>query len=169
MVSNTLVGVKGRSSNLGATPAGEGVDLHFEPIGKRSLLDGETLSLTLAKAKVDYERIVEWTVANQAQSKDGEASNEDVWDVLHFRNPFTFPMTTAPAMVTEKGQFNGQRTCYWANAGEETSLPHHPVAERAHPQPGAGGEGEKAGRACRGGQDRAQLLSQADRAGRVRP
>ena len=117
--SNTFV-PSPKSRDLGATPSGEGVDLHFEPIGKRSLLDGETLSLTVAKAKVDYERIVEWT-AGREQSSD-EATAEDIWDVLHFRNPFTFPMTTAPAMVTEKGQFNGQRACYWANVGEETSL-----------------------------------------------
>ena len=31
-------------------------------------------------------------------------------------------MTTGPALVTAKGQFNGQRTSYWVNAGEETVL-----------------------------------------------
>ena len=31
-------------------------------------------------------------------------------------------MTTGPATVTAGGQFNGQRTSYWVNAGEETVL-----------------------------------------------
>jgi hypothetical protein len=31
-------------------------------------------------------------------------------------------MTTGPAMVTSNGQFNGQRTSFWANSGEETVL-----------------------------------------------
>ena len=99
--------------NLSAVPEGEGVDLHFEPIGKRSLKVGEALSLQLGKAKADYERIVEWTMA---------AGSNEMWDVLHFKNPFKFPLTTAPAMVVENGKFNGQRTCFWTNAGEETNL-----------------------------------------------
>ncbi len=75
----------------------------------------------MGKAKVDYERIVEWNVS-VGRGERAEAGVEDIWDVLHFKNPFTFPMTAAPAMVMEKGQFNGQRACYWANVGEETSL-----------------------------------------------
>jgi hypothetical protein len=31
-------------------------------------------------------------------------------------------MTTGPAMVVADGKFNGQRTSYWVNAGEETVL-----------------------------------------------
>ena len=31
-------------------------------------------------------------------------------------------MTTGPATVVSGGQFNGQRTSYWVNAGEETVL-----------------------------------------------
>jgi len=110
--------------NLAATPEGEGVDLHFEPIGKRSLLQGEALSLGLGKAKADYERIVEWTVApRDTERKRGhELAKDELWDVLHFKNPFKFPLTTAPATVVENGKFNGQRTCYWTNVGEETNL-----------------------------------------------
>ena len=41
---------------------------------------------------------------------------------LKFKNPFTFAMTTGPAMVVADGKFNGQRTSFWVNAGEETML-----------------------------------------------
>lgn len=112
--------------DLGATPAGEGVDLHYESIGKRTLLRDESISLSVGKAKADYERIVEWTVGTSPVAKKHGGERRDVkdemWDVLLFKNPFKFPMTTAPAMVVEDGKFNGQRTSFWANVGEQASL-----------------------------------------------
>jgi hypothetical protein len=112
---------------LGATPAGEGVDLHYQPVGKRTLAEGDALALTVAAAKADYERIVEWQVADNRDEHGRPGRREgtepdDAWDALKFKNPFPFPMTTGPATVTADGKFNGQRTCYWANAGEETVL-----------------------------------------------
>ncbi|HSQ55947.1 MAG TPA: hypothetical protein VLM40_09375, partial [Gemmata sp.] len=47
---------------IGATPAGEGVDLHYQSIGKRTLGDGDTISLSVGKGQAAYERIVEWVV-----------------------------------------------------------------------------------------------------------
>jgi hypothetical protein len=112
--------------DLSATPAGEGVDLHYEPIGKHTLLRDESISLDVGKAKADYKRIVEWTVGTSPVAKrtggDRRNATDEVWDVLLFRNPFKFPMTTAPAMVVEKGRFNGQRTSIWTNVGEESTL-----------------------------------------------
>src|SRR5205823_4360968 len=103
--------------------------LHFQLIGKRTLAEGETLALTVAKGRADYERIVEWQVADtrddsgRYSSRRGEATpSDDAWDALKFKNPLSFPMTTGPATVTAGGQFNGQRTSYWVNAGEETLL-----------------------------------------------
>ena len=80
----------------------------------------------MAKGKADYERIVEWVVPD-TRDADGRAERhganaDDAWDALRFRNPLAFPMTTAPATVTAGGQFNGQRTSYWVNSGEETVL-----------------------------------------------
>lgn len=110
---------------LGATPAGEGVDLHYQSIGKRTLADGDTLALTVAKGKSDYERVVEWLVPDTrdpyGRPNEGDTGS-DVWDALKFKNPLPFPMTTGPAMVTANGQFNGQRTSFWVNSGEETLL-----------------------------------------------
>src|SRR5207248_125570 len=69
--------------NLAATPEGEGVDLHFQPIGKRSLLQGEALSLGLGKANADYERIVEWTVAprdtDRVSKRGQQQSKDELW------------------------------------------------------------------------------------------
>jgi len=112
---------------LGATPTGEGVDLHYQPIGKRTLAEGDTLALAVARGKADYERIVEWLVADGRDEYgryDRRNPNEgdDPWDALRFKNPLAFPMTTGPATVTANGQFNGQRMSYWVNAGEETIL-----------------------------------------------
>ncbi len=117
------------SPALGAIPTGEGVDLHFQPIGKRTLKNGDTLALTVAKGKTDYERIVEWLVQdtrNEYGSYDGRGrsgeEDDSAWDALKFKNPLSYPMTTGPVLVTANGSFNGQRTTYWVNPGEETVL-----------------------------------------------
>src|SRR5207302_689668 len=94
-------------------------------IGKRTLAEGDALALTVAKGKADYERIVEWLVSDSRNAYgqvEGRDAADDAWDALKFKNPLSFPMTTAPATVTADGQFNGQRTSYWVNAGEETIL-----------------------------------------------
>src|SRR5204863_6266719 len=44
------------------------------------------------------------------------------WDSVRFRNPLTFAMTTAPAMIVAGDRFNGQRTSLWTNVGEENTL-----------------------------------------------
>jgi hypothetical protein len=120
---------------LGAVPAGEGVDLHYQSIGKRTLTDGESLALKVADGKAAYQRIVEWLVQDTRDEYGSPAggrrgyrgeeptTDDDVaWDALRFKNPLSFPMTTGPAMVVSGGRFNGQRTSYWTNAGEETVL-----------------------------------------------
>ncbi|MBN9120322.1 MAG: DUF4139 domain-containing protein [Planctomycetes bacterium] len=132
-LGNTVVGQQVVSFNfrgahglsLGATPTGEGVDLHYQSIGKRTLADGDTLALTVAKGKAGYERIVEWLVPDTRNAYgqiERHDAGDDVWDALRFKNPLPFPMTTGPAAVVANGQFNGQRTSYWVNAGEETVL-----------------------------------------------
>jgi hypothetical protein len=116
--------------DLSATPTGEGVDMHFQMIGKRSLAKGDALSLTLARDKAAYERIIEWLIPDNrdehgrytGRGRNRDEEHDDAWDALRFKNPFPFPMTTGPAMVTADGKFNGQRTSYYVNAGEETVL-----------------------------------------------
>ncbi len=119
-----------------ATPTGEGVDLHYQSIGKRTLAEGDALSLRVARGESAYDRIVEWLIpdmrnedgryAARSRGEDDEAPDTEApdtaWDALKFKNPFKFPMTTGPATVTAAGRFNGQRTSFWVNAGEETVL-----------------------------------------------
>jgi hypothetical protein len=82
----------------------------------------------VAKGKSAYERIIEWLVPDtrnewgQQVGGRGDENDEVAWDALKFKNPFNFPMTTGPATVMADGKFNGQRTTYWVNAGEETVL-----------------------------------------------
>ena len=119
--------------SLAATPAGEGVDLHYQSIGKQTLGLGDSLALKVAGGKAAYERIVEWLVPHCATSTAGMAdgrgrgdygdeNSDSAWDALKFKNLFDFPMTTGPAEVVADGRFNGQRTSYWVNSGEETVL-----------------------------------------------
>ncbi|MCA9175938.1 MAG: DUF4139 domain-containing protein [Planctomycetales bacterium] len=118
--------------DLSAIPAGDGVDLHYESIGRRSLAKEEAFQLQVAAAEAAYRRIVEWTVpdthdayGNRADSR-GNSNNEesvgDPWDALEFRNPLPLPMTTGPATITADGRFNGQTISYWVNRGEQTTL-----------------------------------------------
>jgi hypothetical protein len=120
-------------TSLGATPTGEGVDLHYQPIGKRTLAEGDSLSVVVAGGKAEYERVVEWLVPDTRDEYGryeagrrgrGDRGDDDgePWDALRFKNPLAFPMTTAPATVTAGGSFNGQRTSYWVNPGEEMVL-----------------------------------------------
>ena len=129
-VSFKLPGTSPRTGFLwSATPeVGEGVEPSL-PVDRQCehfFADGDTLALTVAKGKAEYERIVEWLIPdtrNAYGQLEGRGDTaDDVWDALRFKNPLSFPMTTAPAMVTANGQFNGQRTSYWVNSGEETVL-----------------------------------------------
>ncbi|WP_035610431.1 hypothetical protein [Haloferula sp. BvORR071] len=113
--------------------AGGGDDVHFESIGPRSLAPGDSLSLEIASAKTACQRVVEWVVpdprdeygryrresgSSQQQQKDEDAP----WDALKFTNPFKFPLTTGPAMITESGRFRGQSLSQWVNPGQSTCL-----------------------------------------------
>lgn len=119
--------------DISAIPTGEGVDLHYQPIGRRSLAEGESLAVGIAEAKAPYERIVEWIVPDtrkpdgrhvqeHERRRNPEKYRDAAWDAVRFRNPFAFPMTTAAAMIVSGEEFNGQCMSYWVNAGEQTVL-----------------------------------------------
>lgn len=119
--------------DLSAAPGGEGVDLHYESIGRHTLGKNETLTVPVAAESTDYERIVEWIVpdtrnAMGRQINDYERSQNaakyesDAWDALQFRNPLPLPMTTGVATIMRDGRFNGQTASYWVSRGEQTRL-----------------------------------------------
>jgi hypothetical protein len=119
--------------DLSAMPSGEGVDLHYQSIGKRTLIEGDSLAVSTASGKAPYKRIIEWIVPDTRTAngryideyqrrQDPDKYEDAAWDAVRFKNPLPFPMTTAPAMIVSKGQFNGQRMTFWVNKGEETTL-----------------------------------------------
>ncbi|MDP7129270.1 MAG: hypothetical protein QF437_02220 [Planctomycetota bacterium] len=119
--------------DLSATPSGEGVDLHYQTVGKRTLLEGDSLSLSVASASAEYKRIVEWAVPDtrkasgqyiqEYERNQNPQKYEDVArDAVQFRNPFKFPMTTGAAMFVSEGRFTGQSLSYFVNSGEKTTL-----------------------------------------------
>jgi hypothetical protein len=123
----------GGGLDLSAIPTGDGVDLHYQEIGRHTLDEGDSMAIKVARAKSSYQRIVEWIVPDTRgvhgqhiqdyqRTQDPERYQDAAWDAVRFKNPFSFPMTTAPAMVVSKGRFNGQRMSYWVNSGEETTL-----------------------------------------------
>lgn len=118
----------------GGVPAmSEGVDVHYQSIGARTLKQGDALSLLIASDQASYERIVEWIVPDTRdengryldeyrRQREAGKVKDAAWDALRFKNPFKIPMTTGPAMVVSKGRFNGQSMSYWVSPGEETTL-----------------------------------------------
>ena len=110
----------------GLSTASEGPDIHLQKIGPRSMSVGDTLSLTTGRGEAEYERIVEWTIPDArdiwGQYVDSKADS-DPWDMIRFRNPLPFPMTTAPATIVSESAFFGQNTSFWANPNEMTKLP----------------------------------------------
>ena len=119
--------------DLSAIPTGEGVDLHYQEIGKLTLGEGDSLALDVASAEAPYETIVEWVVpdtrtamgryiSDHERNTNPQKYQDTAWDAVRFRNPLSMPMTTGPAMIVSNGRFNGQRMSYWVNPGEETTL-----------------------------------------------
>ena len=112
--------------DLSATPSGEGVDIHYQPVGRRTLKEGDALSFVVASGKAPYERIVEWIVADTRDAwgrpSQEDAQSNDAWDAVRFRNPLGFPMTTGAAAIVSGGRFSGQTLSLFVNAGEETTL-----------------------------------------------
>ncbi|MCY3023266.1 MAG: hypothetical protein NTW87_30175 [Planctomycetota bacterium] len=119
--------------DLAATPAGEGVDLHYQSLGPRTLKEGDAMALSIAKESAPYERIVEWLIPDTRseygqfiqdyqRQQEPDKYQDAAWDAVRFKNPFKFAMTTGVAVVVSGARFNGQQMSYWVNAGEETTV-----------------------------------------------
>jgi hypothetical protein len=77
--------------------------MHYQSIGKRTLAEGDALTLTVARGESAYERIVEWLVPDTRNEygqhvgrsgDEGDESHDTAWDALLSsrqstrRNPF---------------------------------------------------------------------------------
>ena len=124
----------GAELDLSAISTDEGVEVHYQSIGARTMKAGDAVALVVAKADAAYERIVEWIVPDMRTADgrpiqpydrvpDSEKSHYGAWDAVRFKNPLPFAMTTGPATITTGARFNGQSTSGFVNAGEQTSLP----------------------------------------------
>jgi hypothetical protein len=122
-----------RSSSDSPVLSGDGVDLHYQSLGKRSLAEGDSMIVGTGSGKAAYERIVEWIVPDTRdeygrfiqeyqRQQTPEKYDDSAWDAIRFKNPLPFPMTTAPAMIVSNDTFNGQQMSYWVNPGDETTL-----------------------------------------------
>jgi hypothetical protein len=117
--------------SMPVTPTGEGPDLHYQSIGRRTLALGDSLTISLPSAEADYSRIVEWIVPdnrdyrghmnNHRNNQNSEKWHGVAWDSVLFKNPLKYPMTTGPAMVVADGKVLGQRTSYFISPGEGTT------------------------------------------------
>lgn len=111
--------------------ADEGVDLSYRSIGRHTLGVGDALQVETAAGETGYERIVEWKIEDERDSygrvrsghSHGDAEEHDPWDALRFRNPLDFPMTTAPATMTDGGRFLGEQLVEWTAPGGEVTVP----------------------------------------------
>jgi len=119
--------------DLSALPTGEGPDVHYQPVGKMTLAEGDSLALSVASATAPYERIVEWIVPDTRtangryiedyqRQEDPDKYQDAAWDAVRFKNPLAFPMTTGPATLMAGQRFLGQCMSYWTNAGEQASI-----------------------------------------------
>ncbi len=105
----------------------DGVDMHFLDIGPLRLAAGETMAMEVAAAEADYERVVEWKAEDRRDAfgrhrNQPDETGPEAWDALRLRNPFDFPITTAPVQFHEDGKFRGQGQTHFVNPGQRMNL-----------------------------------------------
>jgi len=136
LTMNNVVSFNGNGDSdydLSAGLGSVGPDIYYQPAGKRSMKNGDSLLFRVAKNTAAYDQIVEWIIPDTRKAngrfiedyerrKNPEKYRDSVWDSIRFKNPFSFPITTGAAMVVGNGKFLGQQTLFWNNSGEQTSL-----------------------------------------------
>ncbi len=131
----------------------DGYDIVATALGKLTLKKGDRALFTTGKGKAEYERVAYWNIrdirdgsgraydanygnnrgdaraAQYGRTTNGErvyeSTNpfEEPWDVIKFKNPLAFPLTTGPASIYVNGKFLAQNSLYWTNPKEEALLP----------------------------------------------
>jgi hypothetical protein len=98
-----------------AALGGEGLDLHYLPIGERDLGEGEALAVDTRRADGRH-------IGEHERQRDPGRSEDGPWDAVRFDNPLGYPMTTGAAMIVEDGRFRGQTMSTFTNPGGEVTL-----------------------------------------------
>ncbi len=122
-------------------------DVHFQNLGPLSLNKGDRLQITVDRKQTEWKKQIVWKIPDNRDNRGRAISQEqqaeqrryartgsgyngeeeegalaEPFDVLSFKNPFDFPLTTAPVLISRTGRFLGQGTCYWTNPNEEASV-----------------------------------------------
>lgn len=134
----------------GSATAGDSIDTFYQKIGKKTIRKGDRLQISIAKERIEWKKLVCWNIADNRDSAGRIISRNDYdrnhdsssqygstfsgtqesvfrqylepWDIIRFRNPFDFPISTGPATIVDKDHFLGQTMIYWVNSKEETSI-----------------------------------------------
>ncbi len=104
-------------------------DIHFQKIGIISINKDEAKLIQISKEITSIENVVEWEIPNNRDYRGryygSSSSNKvlgNIWDAIIIKNPFIFPMTTAPITVYNKNNLYSQNISYWIAPGEKNSI-----------------------------------------------
>lgn len=114
----TVTGVNLNDSRVRKSKGGS--DMHYMYAGMHSVKKKGAVLVNLAIKPLKVSRRVEWDVED-SYDPSGKRE-EEIWDYIKFRNPFDFPMTTAPISIYHEGDFLSQHTVEWVPEGEEASV-----------------------------------------------
>ncbi|MDO5581216.1 MAG: hypothetical protein Q4G69_08770 [Planctomycetia bacterium] len=177
----------------------DSIDTFFQKIGKRSIQKGDRLQISIDKKEIEWNKLVCWNIEDNRDPEGRVVSREEYarnrresnygstfsgtensvfqqylepWDIIRFRNPFDFPISTGPATIMKKDRFLGQTMIYWVNSGEETAVGINKalsirVSSREEERPQ--GEGEKKESAASIGYPNAFGSSQSDLSAPILP
>lgn len=116
---------------------GEAVDIFSKNIGKLSIKKNTSRYIPLESSSAPYEKVAVWNIPNsrdwlgRVQQRDRNRYNNDepqedeadsVWDAVKFKNPFTFPMTTAATSFYRDARFVGESISHFVSPGEEATI-----------------------------------------------
>ena len=133
IMAQAVVNVADVAGGGAAAPdfAATDTDFHVRDAGTTTLHRGDSLWLSLGHATTEVEKTVEWEIPesrdeygrprNRRLQPDGREMDA-VWDTYTFKNPFSFPMTTAPLAVYRQGQVLSQNLCRWTPSGQEARV-----------------------------------------------
>jgi hypothetical protein len=129
VMSNVAVRGEAAAFPVAGAP-GEGAaieDLFFYERKGVDLERGARGLYPLFSARVPYEHLYEWEIADTVDARDtrrqpDEPTQEEVWHSVRLTNDAGLPWTTAPAMTMKDGSLLGQDTLHYTANGAKTDV-----------------------------------------------
>lgn len=104
----------------------DGSDLYFQHAGRLSIKKGDAYQFKIASGNIETKQIVECRIEEKNGFSDHYQqhlkSETECMDVLIFRNPFPFPMTTAPVSIYNDRRFIGETISHWTAPEEKARI-----------------------------------------------